>query len=159
MDGDVFSNIIGVFTLDTAMDMESQQHQVGLGGMFATGTMDRTTLARLEVVGNWSLALGTGKLASAIWGWRIVFGRRRTGVSAKVALFEVNMSTGHQRVCGSTKLQFWSALTLLRWPGFTRFPCTLWQRHTPRLQHLCIAHAALKDGLGSSLLRRLTGGV
>ena len=83
------------------------------------------------MVGTGAWPLGTGKLASAIWGWRIVFGRRRTGVSAKVALFEVNTSTGHQRVCGSTKLQFWSALTLLRWPGFTRFPCTLWQRQHP----------------------------
>lgn len=62
MDGDVFSNIIGVFTLDTAMDMESQQHQVGLGGMFATGTMDRTTLARLE----W-LELEPGPLELESW--------------------------------------------------------------------------------------------
>lgn len=72
--------------------------EVGLGGMFATGTMDRTTLARLE----W-LELEPGGLVSPA------------------------------------------------------FPALFGSVNTPRLQHLCIAHAALKDGLGSSLLQRLTG--
>lgn len=72
--------------------------EVGLGGLFATGTMDRSTLARLE----W-LELEPGGLVSPT------------------------------------------------------FPALFGSVNTPRLQHLCIAHAALKDGLGSSLLRRLTG--
>ena len=45
--------------------MDESQHrslQVGLGGMFATGTMDRTTLARLE----W-LELEPGPLELESW--------------------------------------------------------------------------------------------
>lgn len=38
-------------------------------------------------------------------------------------------------------------------PGFV----ALLGGNTPRLQHLSLAHAALKDGLGSALVRRLRG--
>ena len=103
------------------MDMESQQHQVGLGGMFATGTMDRTTLARLE----W-LELEPGPLE--LESWLQPFDVEESFLDDEELEYLQKL---HRSKWTCRLVTRGSALTLLRWPGFTRFPCTLWQRQHP----------------------------